>query len=68
MDIPTSIDSKFRFILIAAKRTRQLQSGARPQVQSQAKKPMKIAQQEVISGLVPFELVEAKTEGGNHSE
>ena len=68
MDIPTSIDSKFRFILIAAKRTRQLQSGARPQVQSQSKKTTKIAQQEVVSGLVPFEMVEEKAEGGNHSE
>ena len=68
MDIPTSIDSKFRFILIAAKRTRQLQSGARPQVQSQSKKTTKIAQQEVVSGLVPFEMVEGKAEGGNHSE
>ena len=67
MDIPTSIDSKFRFILIAAKRTRQLQSGARPQVQSQSKKATKVAQQEVVSGLVPFELV-TKVAGGNHSE
>ena len=55
MDVPQGIDSKFRFILIAAKRARQLQSGAKPLVQSPTKKAMKVAQLEVESGLVPFE-------------
>jgi len=55
MDVPQGIDSKFRFILIAAKRARQLQSGARPVVRSASKKAMKVAQLEVEAGLVPFE-------------
>jgi DNA-directed RNA polymerase subunit omega len=66
MDFPNNIDSKFRYILIAAKRARQLQSGVRPLVQSSYKKSTKIAQQEVSAGLIPFELVAAKSENGNH--
>jgi DNA-directed RNA polymerase subunit omega len=62
MDLPSSIDSKFSFILIAAKRARQLQSGVRPLVQSSHKKATKIAQQEVSAGLVPVEHIDLKTE------
>jgi DNA-directed RNA polymerase subunit omega len=58
MELPQNIDSKFRFILIAAKRARQLQAGARPLIQTQSKKVTRIAQQEVLAGLVPFEVLE----------
>lgn len=64
MDVPQNIDSKFRFILIAAKRARQLQSGARPLVQAPTRKPTKVACQEVEAGLVPYELL-APTPGSN---
>lgn len=57
MEIPQSIDSKFRFILVAAKRARQLQAGAKPMVQSPYKKTTKIAMAELEAGLVPFETV-----------
>lgn len=58
MDISQEFDSKFRFILVAAKRARQLQSGARPLVQTQTKKVTKVAQMEVEAGLVPIEIIE----------
>jgi len=58
MSIPEGIDSKFRFILVAAKRARQLQAGARPLVQTNSKKLTRVAQQEVSAGLVPFEMEE----------
>jgi len=58
MDVPQGFDSKFRFILVAAKRARQLQSGARPLVQTPTKKVTKVAQLEVESGLVPIEVLE----------
>jgi DNA-directed RNA polymerase subunit omega len=51
------IDSKFRFILIAAKRARQLQAGAKPLVHTTSRKPTRIAQEEVRSGAVKFELL-----------
>lgn len=57
MEIPQSIDSKFRFILVAAKRARQLQAGAKPLVQSPYKKTTKIAMAEIEAGLVPFETI-----------
>jgi DNA-directed RNA polymerase subunit omega len=65
MDLPSSIDSKFRYILIAAKRARQLQAGARPLVQSPSKKATKVAQQEVSAGLIPVENIEIKSENGD---
>jgi DNA-directed RNA polymerase subunit omega len=58
MDLPQGIDSKFRFILLAAKRARQLQSGAKPSIQTHSKKVMRIAQQELAAGVVPFEVSE----------
>jgi DNA-directed RNA polymerase subunit omega len=61
MDLPQKIDSKFRYILVAAKRTRQLQAGARPLIQSTAKRLTRVAQQEVTAGLVPFELLAPTT-------
>jgi DNA-directed RNA polymerase subunit omega len=56
MELPQKLDSKFRYILVAAKRARQLQAGARPLIQSSAKRLTRVAQQEVTAGLVPFEL------------
>lgn len=60
MTLPQNVDSKFRFILVAAKRARQLQAGARPLVQTPSKKPTRVAQQEVEAGLVPIELTEPR--------
>ena len=61
MELPQKIDSKFRYILVAAKRARQLQAGARPLIQSTAKRLTRVAQQEVMAGLVPFELLAPAT-------
>lgn len=54
MDLPQTVDSKFRFILVAAKRARQLQSGSKPLIQTSSRRPTRVAQQEVEAGLVPF--------------
>jgi len=56
MDVPQGVDSKFRLILVAAKRARQLQSGAKPLVQAPSRKATKVAQLELGAGLVPFEV------------
>lgn len=58
MDVPQHVDSKFRFILVAAKRARQLQAGARPLVQTPYKKNTKIAVAELEAGMVPFEVLD----------
>ena len=59
---PPEIDSKYRLIILAAKRSKQLQRGARPRIEiDQLKhKPTRIALEEVIQGRVPFHLT---TEG-----
>ena len=55
MKIPQLFDSKFRFILVAAKRARQLHAGAGALVQTPYKKTTKIAVAELEANLVPFE-------------
>ncbi len=52
--IPEQFDSKFRFILVAAERAKQIQHGAPPRIKSQSRKPASIAVKEVEQGLVPY--------------
>ena len=54
MELPQGIDSKFRYILVAAKRAHQLHGGAKARVQSESRKVIVIAQRELCAGLVPF--------------
>jgi DNA-directed RNA polymerase subunit omega len=67
MEIPQNLDSKFRFILVAARRARQLQAGARPLVQTPTKKSTRVAQQEVGAGLVPIEMVSFASNPDNNN-
>lgn len=53
------IDSKFRFVVIAAKRAKDLLKGAKPKVKSKSKNLIRIAQEEVEQGLIEFEIVES---------
>ncbi len=59
---PPEIDSKYRLIILAAKRSKQLQRGARPRIEidSTKHKPTRIALEEVVQGTVQFHL---KTDG-----
>jgi DNA-directed RNA polymerase subunit omega len=47
--------STYRWIIVAAKRARQLQGGARPFLPTTSKKPTIIAMEEVRRGLVKYE-------------
>ena len=55
-----TLDSKYRLILVAAQRSKQLQKGARPRVEMDAQrhKPTRIALEEVQRGFVNFSIVE----------
>ena len=53
-----TIDSKFRYIIVAAQRARQLQAGSKPMVIAQGHKFTRIAMEEVSAGMVKFELTE----------
>ena len=46
--------STYRFIIVSAKRARQLQGGARPVLPTSSKKPTVIAAEEVRRGLVKY--------------
>lgn len=54
------MDSKYRLIIIAAKRSKQLQRGARPRIETdpQKHKPTRIALEEVQQGKIGFEITE----------
>lgn len=55
-----TLDSKYRLILVAAQRSKQLQKGARPRVEMdmQRHKPTRIALEEVLRGVVNFSIIE----------
>jgi DNA-directed RNA polymerase omega subunit len=55
---PFPIDSKYRKILIAAKRSKQIQKGAQPRVHLANSKATRVALEEVERGLINFEIVE----------
>ncbi|MDQ4120253.1 MAG: DNA-directed RNA polymerase subunit omega [Acidobacteriota bacterium] len=57
---PPALDSKYRMILVAAQRSKQLQRNARPRVGMDASKhkPTRIALEEVKNHLVNFEVTE----------
>ena len=50
--IPENLESKYRFVMLAALRAEQLQSGAIPRVDSESIKPTVVAQEEVAAGVV----------------
>lgn len=61
MELKDGFDSNYRYILVAARRARQLQSGARPLVNTNSRKPCHIAQQEIEAGMVKYEIGAPKT-------
>ena len=60
MDAFGNVDSKYRFIIIAAKRAKQLLKGAKPKIQGRSKNPIRIAQTEVRNGLIEYEIIPAR--------
>ena len=56
--LPREVDSKFRFITVAAQRAKQLQNGAKARVEVKSRKPTRVAMQEVLANAVSWELKE----------
>ena len=52
--MPEKIDSKFRFVLLAAERAEQMLRGARPKVDMGELKATRIAMQEISNDLVEW--------------
>ena len=60
--IPKHFDSKFRFILVAAERAKQIQNGAPRRLELDSPKPAYIAIRELEQNLVPYEVLEVLEE------
>ena len=54
MKLKDGFDSNYRYVLVAARRARQISGGAPPLVATNARKPCKIAQQEIDAGKIQF--------------
>jgi DNA-directed RNA polymerase subunit omega len=59
MKLMDGFDSNYRYILVAARRARQLQGGAPPVIDTHSRKPCRIAQDEIKAGKVKWIIPEA---------
>ncbi len=57
-------ESKFIYVIVTAKRARQLQSGARPLFDSRSRKATRIAAEELEHGLLEYQMPERPDEEG----
>lgn len=55
-------ENKFAFVVVASRRARQLQTGAPPLTNTRYTKPTSIAQEELVHGLLEFEMPERPDE------
>jgi len=55
-----SPESKFVYVMVAARRARQLQEGAPALTDSRSRKPTRIAREELTKGLLEYEVPEVK--------
>jgi DNA-directed RNA polymerase subunit omega len=53
-----NVDSKFRFVIVAAKRAKQLIKGAKPKISIKTKNSIRIAQAEVRAGVIDFQILQ----------
>jgi DNA-directed RNA polymerase subunit omega len=58
MKLIEGFDSNYRYILVAARRARQLQGGAPPVIDTGSRKPCRIAQDEIKAGKVKWMIPE----------
>jgi len=56
MKLIDGFDSNYRFVLVAARRARQLQGGAKPGISAKSTKACRVAQDEVAAGKVQWEI------------
>src|SRR5574341_386541 len=63
-DLMEHVDSKYRLVIVAAKRAKQLNRGAVPLVQPRSVKPTYQAMEEISSGKLGFEMEAAAGETG----
>lgn len=62
------LDSKFRFVILASKRAKQLLHGAKPKIRVKSKNLILIAQNEVKQSLIDYEIIQPKAEAFHANE
>lgn len=63
MKLAEGFDSNYRYVLVAARRARQIQNGASPVVEPHSRKPCRIAEEELNAGKVKWEIPAAAAAG-----
>jgi DNA-directed RNA polymerase subunit omega len=63
MKLKDGFDSNYRYVLVAARRARQISSGAPPLVATSARKACKIAQEEIEAGKIQYTIKTAPAPG-----
>lgn len=68
-ELPEKIDSKFRYVLLAARRAEQMMQGAQPRIILESEKTTRVAMEEIKEEAVAWDYgPEAVTEGAEGSE
>jgi DNA-directed RNA polymerase subunit omega len=55
-ELPRGVDSRFRYVLLVAKRAEQLIQGAQPKLRSKHAKPTRVAMEEIDREQVKWQL------------
>lgn len=58
--VPENIGSRYRFVIIAAERAKQLQNRAKPKIKTKSTKPAFIAMREVEEDLISYEILQVE--------
>lgn len=66
--IPDNIDSKYRFVILAALRARQIQGGSMPMIKEPSHKATQLARKELQQGLVKFRIPDVSIKNNNKEE
>ncbi|HZU21728.1 MAG TPA: DNA-directed RNA polymerase subunit omega [Terriglobales bacterium] len=61
MKLMHGFDSNYRYILVAARRARQLQGGSKPKVETASRKASRIAMTELDAGKVEWSIGAGRT-------
>jgi DNA-directed RNA polymerase subunit omega len=62
------LDNNFRYVVMAARRARQLQNGSQPLIDSRSNKACRVAQEEIAAGKVKAAQPKAQALEGNAVE
>lgn len=60
MGLKDSVDSKYKIVILAAKRAKQLINGAKKKVEFKAENPLTVALKEIEEGKVDFDVLHAE--------